>query len=634
MQEISKSENKSLLRFTTVGSVDDGKSTLIGRMLYETNCIPEDQYSAIERISKRRGNDNVDFSLLLDGLSAEREQKITIDAAYRYFTTKNRKFIVADTPGHEQYTRNMITGASTAELAVILIDAQNGISTQSKRHGFIISLLRIPHLIVVVNKMDLVGFSKEIYERIVSAYDAFSEKLDIHDIKYIPVSALKGDNVVKPGPNMSWYDGPTLLHTLENIHTAANKNLIDFRFPVQYVVRPNHNFRGYAGTIVSGTIKNNEEIIAQPSGKLSKIKSIVTYDGELNNAYTGQAVVLTLNDELDINRGDIIVRKNNLPQVSANFNAIICWMDEEPLNISKKYILKHNTKYVKAYIKKIFYKIDVNTLHRQNVDRFEMNDIGRIEINAFKPIFFDPYNVNHSTGSFILIDPVTNHTVAAGMIKGVPRTVNDIVNKISAKTKKSSNIKKHKQIILRHNWEKLNGHKAAVLWITGLSGSGKTTLAQKTIKNLFDNGFHAIHLDGDNVRHGLCGDLGFSYKDRTENIRRIGETAKLFFNQGNIVLCSFISPFQKDRNFVRSLIPGGYFIEIFLKCNINVCKTRDSRGLYKKAENGEISDFTGVSSPYEDPEKPEIIIESDALSIKDSVLKLKNYLIEFDIINL
>ena len=361
---------------------------------------------------------------------------------------------------------------------------------------------------------------------------------------------------------------------------------------------------------------------------------IVTYDGELNNAYTGQAVVLTLNDELDINRGDIIVRKNNLPQVSANFNAIICWMDEEPLNISKKYILKHNTKYVKAYIKKIFYKIDVNTLHRQNVDRFEMNDIGRIEINAFKPIFFDPYNVNHSTGSFILIDPVTNHTVAAGMIKGVPRTVNDIVNKISAKTKKSSNIKKHKQIILRHNWEKLNGHKAAVLWITGLSGSGKTTLAQKTIKNLFDNGFHAIHLDGDNVRHGLCGDLGFSYKDRTENIRRIGETAKLFFNQGNIVLCSFISPFQKDRNFVRSLIPGGYFIEIFLKCNINVCKTRDSRGLYKKAENGEISDFTGVSSPYEDPEKPEIIIESDALSIKDSVLKLKNYLIEFDIINL
>ena len=626
--------DKTLLRFTTTGSVDDGKSTLIGRMLYETNCIYEDQYLAVEKTSKKRGDAEVDLALLLDGLSAEREQGITIDVAYRYFSTSKRKFIIADTPGHVQYTRNMVTGASTAELAIILIDARNGVLTQSKRHGFIVSLLQIPHLIVAVNKMDLVDYSQEGYESIAKEYSEFSEKLDIHDITFIPVSALKGDNVITRSKKMPWYNGHTLLHMLENVHVSADKNLIDFRFPVQYVVRPHHDFRGFAGRIASGTISKGEEIVVLPSGKASQVKSIVTFDGELKEGFAGQSVVITLEDEIDVSRGDIIVRRNNLPQVNNQFEAIICWMDEQNMSRSGHFILKHTTRLVKAFITKIVYKIDVNTLHRQKAGTFSLNEIGRVEIKTAQPLFFDPYKINHETGSFILIDPITNHTVAAGMIRGAQRTVDDVAQERYAQSRRSPNVSWEGGYVDLKKWELRNGHKPAVIWLTGLSGSGKSTVARNVMQMLFDAGCQVMLLDGDNVRHGLCGDLGFSGKDRSENIRRVGEAAKLFFEQGNIVVSTFISPFYKDRQFVRSILPEGCFIEVYVKCDINVCKRRDPKKLYEKAESGEIPEFTGVTSPYEEPESPEIIIETDLMSVEESVAKIKKHLLDFNIVDI
>ncbi len=624
-------ENKSLLRFTTTGSVDDGKSTLIGRLLYETNCIFEDQYAAVEKTSKMRGDDRVDLALLLDGLAAEREQGITIDVAYRYFTTDKRKFIIADTPGHEQYTRNMVTGASNSELAIILIDARHGVITQSKRHGFLISLLQIPHLVVAINKMDLVEYAEETYNRIVTEYKEFSQKLDIHDISFIPISALDGDNVTTRSANMPWYEGHTLLHMLENVHVSADRNYVDFRYPVQNVLRPNLNFRGFAGTITSGTIRVGEEIAALPSGKTSKIESIVTMDGNLQEAHTGQAVTLTLEDEIDISRGDMIVRTHNLPNVGNTFDANLCWMDEDHLNTRGHYLLKHTTQKVKAYITNINYKIDVNTLHREKTDTFELNEIGRVSIKTSQPLFFDNYNINRGTGSFILIDPVTNRTVAAGMIRGVTQDVKDVTSSKHAEAHQSTNVRWEEGMLSRSAWEKRNGHKGAVLWFSGFSGSGKSTVAKKLVGKLFEQGCQVQMLDGDNVRHGLCGDLGFSDHDRSENIRRIGETAKLFFEQGNIVACTFISPFREDRDFVRSILPAGSFIEIHVKCDIEVCKRRDPKGLYKKAIAGEIKDFTGISSPYEEPENPEIVVETDIESVDTMVQRILEILKEKEI---
>ncbi len=630
------SGEKSLLRFTTTGSVDDGKSTLIGRMLYETKSIYDDQYAAIEKTSKKKGMKEVELAYLLDGLAAEREQGITIDVAYRYFETPQRKFIIADTPGHVQYTRNMVTGASKVDCAVILIDARNGVLTQSKRHGFIISLLQIPHLIVAVNKMDLVDYAEDIFNRIVEDYERYSEKLDIHDIVYIPVSALKGDNVVTKSKKMPWYDGTTLLHHLENIHVTADRNLVDFRFPVQYVIRPHLNFRGFAGKVVSGTITAGEEVVVLPSGKTSSIKTITTYDGELQEAFCPQSVVLSLNDEVDVSRGDMLVRKKNLPQIDNRVEAMICWMDEKPLTMATPYILKHTTKYVKAHITKINYKIDVDTLHRQPADNFSLNDIGRVEINTLTPVFFDPYKLNHATGSFILIDPLTNNTVAAGMIRDVARQIEDyadIGTKDGAQPKKSPHTIWHGLNIDLADREKQNAHQAVVLWFTGLSGSGKSTIAAALEKRLFDRNCRTMLLDGDNVRHGLCSDLGFSALDRKENIRRAGEVAKLFFNNGSIVLCTFISPFREDRNFVRSLFAEGKFIEIHIRCDMDECRKRDPNGLYKKAHSGMIKNFTGLSSPYEVPEKPELILDTQALSIQESVDMLEKFLVDHSIIH-
>ena len=624
--DLTAYENKSLLRFTTSGSVDDGKSTLIGRLLYETNCIFEDQFAAVEKTSRMRGDERVDLALLLDGLAAEREQGITIDVAYRYFTTAKRKFIIADTPGHEQYTRNMVTGASTSELAIILIDARHGVITQSKRHGFLISLLQIPHLVVAVNKMDLVDYAEESFEKVVKEYEEFSQKLDIHDISFIPISALDGDNVTTRSANMPWYEGHTLLHMLENVHVAADKNFVDFRFPVQSVLRPNLDFRGFSGTVTSGTVKVGEEIATLPSGKTSRIKSIVTYDGDLEEAFIGQAVTLTLDDEIDISRGDMIVRKNNLPNVGNELDVNLCWMDEQPMNPRAHYILKHTTHKVKAYVQDIRYKIDVNTLHREDADQFVLNEIGRVTIKTARPLFFDSYRMNHGTGSFILIDPLTNRTVAAGMIRGSAGDLNAVTKTKHAQSRRSTNVQWENGAISAESWERRNGHKGAVLWCTGLSGAGKSTIARGLIKSLFAKGCQVMMLDGDNVRQGLCGDLGFSDQDRSENIRRVGETARLFYEQGNIVICTFISPFHGDRKFVRSILPDGAFCEVFIKCDLDVCKRRDPKGLYKKAESGEIKDFTGVDSAYEEPEQPDITVETDIHSVESIVEQLETYL--------
>lgn len=623
------SGEKTLLRFTTTGSVDDGKSTLIGRLLFETKSIYDDQYEAIRKTSQRKGFKDVDLAYLLDGLAAEREQGITIDVAYRYFETPARKFIIADTPGHEQYTRNMVTGASKADCAIILIDARNGVLTQSKRHGFIISLLQIPHLIVAVNKMDLVDYSQSVFNRIVQEYESYSEKLDIHDIVYIPVSALRGDNVVSKSKKMPWYDGTTLLHRLESIHVSADRNLVDFRFPVQYVIRPHSDFRGFAGKIASGTIAPGEEVVVLPSGKTTRIKSIVTYDGEQSQAFVPQSVALALADEVDVSRGDMIVRKNNLPRIEKSLEAIICWMDEKAMSLSAFYILKHTTRSVKASVTRIVYRIDVDTLHRQPADAFGLNDIGRVEIQTAQTIFYDPYKINHATGSFILIDPLTNRTVAAGLIRDVPRHIEDYQSKLSdagGRPKASPHAVWRDLNIARLERETQNGHRACVLWLTGLSGSGKSTIARKLERRLFARGCHTVLLDGDHLRHGLCSDLGFAPKDRKENIRRAGETARLFFEQGNIVLCTFISPFRQDREFLRSLFPGGSFHEIYIQCDVNECMKRDPHGLYRKALTGTIKDFTAIHSPYEAPERPDLTIGTENIPADQCVKQLEEYL--------
>lgn len=626
-----------LLRFSTAGSVDDGKSTLIGRLLYDSKAIFEDQLEAVERASETRGDEQVDLALLMDGLRAEREQKITIDVAYRYFATPKRKFIIADTPGHIQYTRNMVTGASTAELAIILIDARKGVLTQSKRHGFLATLLQIPHLVVAVNKMDLVDYKQDVYNQIMADYKNFASKLSVQDIIFIPISALHGDNVVEKSYNTPWYDGPTLLHHLEHVNVGASRNLVDFRFPVQYVIRPNQDFRGFAGQVGSGRIAVGEEVVALPSGLQSRVKSIVAMDSEPAEAVMGDSVVLTLEDEIDISRGDMIVRTRNLPQKSNQLDVTICWMSETPMNPQATYWLQHTTRMVKTLISELNYKIDVDTMHREPAETLVLNEIGRLQLTTTQPIFYDRYQLNRNTGSFILIDPFTNNTVAAGMIRGKSRQVSDLVDieekdETSTTRKKSSDVVWESIGISREMREEQNGHKAAVLWFTGLSGSGKSTVAKKVEQFLFEHGGRTMFLDGDNVRHGLNGDLNFSEEDRQENIRRVAEVARLGFEHGNIVLCSFISPFQADRDFARSLLPEGRFFEVFVKCDIEVCKRRDPKGLYKRAMKGEIKNFTGISSPYEEPVDPEIVFETDLHSTEEIVAQIMSILQQREII--
>lgn len=621
-----------LLRFSTAGSVDDGKSTLIGRLLYDTKSIFEDQLEAVERASRQRGDAYVDLALLTDGLRAEREQGITIDVAYRYFATPKRKFIIADTPGHIQYTRNMVTGASNAELTIILIDARKGVLTQSKRHGFIASLLHIPHILVAVNKMDLVDYSEEVFQQIVAEYSDFASKLSIADLTFIPISALNGDNVVNKSENTPWYDGPTLLHHLEHVNIGASRNLIDFRFPVQSVIRPHQDFRGFAGQIASGSITPGEEVVALPSGKTSHVTAVVTYDGELPEAFAGDSVILTLADEIDISRGDMLVRTRNLPQSANQLECTLCWLNEEPLNPKTAYVLQHTTRQVRAYITELNYRIDVDTLHREAAQTLQLNEIGRVKLTTTQPLFFDPYAQNRATGSFVLIDPTANTTVAAGMIRSRVRDLDEVVAQ-QPNRQRSTNITWDSSQIAREMRERQNGHQAAVLWFTGLSGSGKSTIARTLEKRLYERGCHTFYLDGDNVRHGLNGDLGFSAQDRKENIRRVAEVARLAFDHGNLTICTFISPFAADRDFARSILPAGRFLEVYVKCDLEVLKRRDPKGLYAKALRGEIPEFTGVSSPYEEPITPALVVESDVQTVDDIVEQLLALLVQQGIIS-
>lgn len=613
-----------LLRFSTAGSVDDGKSTLIGRLLYDTKSIFEDQMEAVEDASTRRGDAHVNLALLTDGLRAEREQNITIDVAYRYFATPRRKFIIADTPGHIQYTRNMVTGASTAELAIVLIDARNGVLTQSKRHGFLASLLGIPHILVAVNKMDLVDWSRDRYDEIAGEYGDFAQKLGVEDLTFIPISALLGDNVVEPSEQMPWYRGSTLLHHLEHVNLGANRNLVDLRYPVQYVLRPDQNYRGYAGRVASGALRPGEEVLVLPSKKRTRIASVEMFEGPVEEAAAGDSVAVTIEDELDISRGDMIVRPMNLPIVDSEIDATLCWMSESPMEPNTQYWLRQTTREVKAFFNRIVYRIDVDTLHRDEVERFELNDIGRVHLTTSQPIFFDRYDLNRETGSFVLIDPHTNDTVAAGMIRGAVRTAADLPDAPDTDDERpiSPDVVWESWNVPLGEREARNGHKASVVWFTGLPGSGKSSIARALERKLFDAGVRTMLLDGDQVRHGLNGDLGFTPEDRQENIRRVGELASLFFRHGNVVLCTFVSPFRDDRHRARDLLPEGRFVEVFVDTPLEECERRDPKGLYARARKGEIAHMTGLTSPYEAPESPDVRVETVGKEVDEVVVEV------------
>jgi bifunctional enzyme CysN/CysC len=612
-------QHKSLLRFITCGSVDDGKSTLIGRLLYDSRMIFEDQLAALESDSKRHGTQGqeIDFALLVDGLAAEREQGITIDVAYRFFTTEKRKFIVADTPGHEQYTRNMVTGASTADLAVILIDARKGVLQQTRRHSFLVHLLGIRHVVLAVNKMDLVGYDQATFESIVADYRTFAQSIGITTFTAIPISGFKGDNIAAPSASMAWYSGPTLIQHLENVEVdAAAAQTQPFRMPVQWVNRPNLDFRGFAGLIASGTVRPGDAVRIVPSGKTSVIQSIATFDGALEEAVAGQSVTLTLADEVDCSRGDVIAAAGDPPQASDQFSATLVWMDEVPLKPGRGYWLKLGTQTVTATVKPPKYEIDMGSLDRLAAKTLGLNGIGVAELATDRPITFEPYAANRALGGFILIDKFTNATVAAGMI--------------DFSLRRADNVHWQPLAITRDDHAGLKNQTARVLWFTGLSGSGKSTIANEVEKQLFVMNRHTFLLDGDNVRHGLNRDLGFTEADRIENIRRVGEVAKLMADAGLIVLTAFISPFRAERDLVRKMLPEGEFIEIFVDTPLEVAESRDVKGLYKKARSGKLKNFTGIDSPYEPPENPEIRVNTVDMSpaeaarfIIDQILPLK-----------
>ena len=613
---LERNASKDLLRFSAVGSVDDGKSTLIGRLLHDTKSIYEDQLSTLRADSARVGTGPViDFALLTDGLRAEREQGITIDVAYRYFSTPRRNFIIADTPGHEQYTRNMATGASTAHLAIILIDAVHGILTQTKRHSFIASLLGIPRLLVAVNKMDLVDHAQDVFDRIVGEFTEFATRLGIADLKFIPISALNGDNVVTWSPKMPWYHGESVLDHLESVYVGSDRNLIDLRFPVQYVIRPHQDFRGYAGQIASGVLKKGEEVLALPSMRTTRVKSILSYDGEHEYAFAPMSVTVTLEDEIDLSRGDLLVHPRNLPSVQSSFEAMLVWMADAPMETDRPYLLKHTSQTVKAVVKRVEYRVDVNTLSRAPSPALGLNEIGRVAFQTNQKLFLDPYKNNRLTGSFIVVDPISNGTVAAGMIiDRMPESqLRAPAGGLSAP--KSENIRAEVSPVSAGARERLLGQRAVTIWMTGLSGSGKSSIAQELERRLHDEGRHVYVLDGDNLRFGLNRDLTFSRGDRSENIRRAAEVARLFNDAGTIVLVPIISPFRDDRDRARAIVGADRFLEVYLSTPLSVCEARDVKGLYRKARAGEIAEFTGISSPYEVPEHPSFALDTSALDL-------------------
>jgi len=595
--------SKSLLRFNTCGSVDDGKSTLIGRLLIESGVIPEDQLAALESDSKKVGTrgGEIDYALLLDGLSAEREQGITIDVSYRFFATQKRKFIVADTPGHEQYTRNMVTGASTSDLSIILTDARKGVLTQTRRHSYLVSLLGIRHAVLVVNKMDLVDYSREVFSMIETEYRKFAAQLGFGAITCIPISAVNGDNLTAHSKATPWYTGPTLMGLLNDVEIDDERQRGEaLRMPVQWVNRPNLDFRGFAGTIVAGTVRPGDDVRIQPSGKVTKVSRVVSMDGDMEAASVGQSVTLTLADEVDVSRGDLIVKADSPAEVANHFEATIVWMHEAPLLRGRSYLMKIGTKMVMATISPIKHKVNVNTLEHVPAASLGLNEIGVCNVELDRSIAFDPYKINRDTGGFILIDRMTNDTVGAGMLHFALR--------------RAQNVHWQAQDVNRAARATIKGQKPCLLWYTGLSGAGKSTIANLVDKKLHSMNRHTYLLDGDNVRHGLNKDLGFTAADRVENIRRIAEVAKLMVDAGLIVSTAFISPFRAEREMARYLLPPGDFIEIFVDTPLQIAEQRDPKGLYKKARRGELKNFTGIDSPYETPENPELRLDTTVLT--------------------
>ncbi|GGE76583.1 sulfate adenylyltransferase subunit CysN [Stappia taiwanensis] len=605
-------EQKGLLRFLTCGSVDDGKSTLIGRLLHDSKRVFEDQLAALRSDSRKHGTqgEEIDFALLVDGLEAEREQGITIDVAYRFFATDHRKFIVADTPGHEQYTRNMATGASTSDLAVILVDARKGILQQTRRHSFIVSLLGIRHVVVAVNKMDLIDFDADRFAEIETGYRAFAESFGFDTLQVIPISALQGDNIVERSPQMPWYAGPTLLGHLNEIDVSSDDAGQPFRMPVQWINRPDLDFRGYCGTIVSGRICPGDPVAVAASGQHTRIARIVTMDGDVEEAQSGDAVTLTLADEVDASRGDVICDPKARPEIADRFSAHLIWMGDQKLVPGRTYAVKAGKQSATGVVSRIGHRIDVNTFAQDEVDSLSLNEIGFCNLALSAPIAFDPYEVNREMGSFILIDRMTNQTVAAGVIWRSLRSADNIHRQAVDVDKQSRAI--------------LTGQKPVALWFTGLSGAGKSTIANLVERKLHARGRLTYLLDGDNLRHGLNQDLGFSDADRVENIRRVGEMAKLFVDAGLISLVSFISPFRSDRQLARKLFEEGEFVEIHVAAPLEVAEARDPKGLYQKAREGKIRNFTGIDSPYEPPEAAELVLDTvarDAEALADEVIR-------------
>jgi bifunctional enzyme CysN/CysC len=599
---------QGLLRFMTCGSVDDGKSTLIGRLLWDSKLVSDDQLATLESESKRVGTQHgqIDYALLMDGLQAEREQGITIDVAYRFFATDKRKFIVADAPGHEQYTRNMATGASTADLAVIMIDARKGMLTQTMRHSYILSLIGIKSIILAINKMDLVDYSEAQFDTIKTQYAAFSGPLGFEEVVAIPLSALKGDNVLHRSVNTPWYQGSTIMSHLETVMINQDATIKPFRMPVQWVNRPHLDFRGFSGTIVSGTVRPGDPVVVSSSGQTSTVDRIVTFDGDVDYAVAGQAVTLTLQDEIDISRGELLSDPRVRPATADQFEAKLIWMHDEPLLPGRQYVIKMGFQTRTAQISALKYKVNVNTLEHLATKTLQLNDVGICNLSLDHPVSFDPYQENRHTGSFILIDRYTNATIAAGMIDFALRRADNI----------------HWQAVDIHKAARagLKGQKPFVLWFTGLSGAGKSSIANLVEKKLHSLGRHTYLLDGDNVRHGLNRDLGFTDADRVENIRRVSETAKLMVDAGMIVLVSFISPFRSEREMARRMVEDGEFLEVFIDTPLEECERRDVKGLYKKARAGEIKNFTGIDSPYERPDDAEVIIDGAKETAEEAAL--------------
>lgn len=626
---LDRDQEKDLLRLLTAGSVDDGKSTLIGRLLFDSKKLYEDQLAALERDNAREGHaeNDMDYALLLDGLKAEREQGITIDVAYRYFSTNKRKFIIADTPGHEQYTRNMVTGASTANLSIILVDARKGVIAQTKRHTFLASLLGIKHVVLAVNKMDLMEYSQEVFEAISADYKNFLTRLNIPDVHCIPISALKGDNVVEHSEKMSWYDGKTMLHFLETVHVGSDQNFIDFRYPVQYVLRPSQGYRGYAAKVASGIVRKGDELVVLPSRKKSTVTSITTYDGERDDAFPPMSVALTLADEIDISRGDMLVHPDNMPKVERHFESMLVWMSEKPMELNTQYLLKHTSSTTRARIDKIRYRIDVNTLSKSDCDAFELNDIGRTVLTTNKPLCFDSYQKNKTTGSFILIDPVSFNTVAVGMI--IDRISEENMPSRITGADRSAAVETRSLVSTSERQERLK-QKGATVWITGLHGSGKNELAYKLERDLFDRGAVTVTIDGSVVRSGLSRELDYTPADRAEHLRRVAHMCHMLNDQGLITICTFISPDEDIRRQVAEIIGRDRFHLVYVDADKEFCREQEP-DLYSKVEKGLLQYLPGVDVPFEPPAEPEVIISQRHVDMLDAGL-LVRYLQEHGII--